>query len=287
MDQPHLSGTDIPGDLLPLPQGRYLRRRDFQNLALGDDVLDDVTRVPPEPAVLADRLVQLQGKAAGRGAGCPWGYEGTSCPPAPGNTQAQPRGCCRPRPLWGPAVTSPVTEEELDASQGDKEQHDEAQQVQPVAPLEGHLWDLWGHTRGSSTPRPAVARGTPSTGEPTQPHVPCPAPLTMAAQDPEKGDMGATPLASLVPIGDMRCSAPCPSYLVCPCLGPAASSASPSACTGEAGAGANRAVAAEQVLTGDPVRLPGDPRARGRVTGQLDGVASRGGHGAALWVEKG
>lgn len=82
MDQPHLGGTDIPGDLLLLLQGRNLCCRDLQNLALGDDVLDDVTCVPPEPALLAGVLVKLQGKAAGRGAGmgvsmglwgCPWG----------------------------------------------------------------------------------------------------------------------------------------------------------------------------------------------------------------------
>lgn len=57
-------------------------------------------------------------------------------------------------------------------------------------------------------------------------------------------------MVSLVPMEDVRGSAPCPSYLVCPSVGPAGSSASPSARTGEAGAGANRAVAAEQVRTG-------------------------------------
>lgn len=120
-------------------------------------------------------------------------------------------------------------------------------------------WLLWkaisgvsGDThRGSDTPWPAVARGTPSTGEPTQPHIPCPAALPGAARDPEKGDMGAAPLASLVPIGDVLGSAPCPSYLVCPSVGPAAGSAS--LCPqGEAGARANRAGAAEQGPTGDP-----------------------------------
>lgn len=144
MDQPHLSGTDIPGDLLLLLQGNYLCCRDLQNLALGNDVLDDVTCVPPEAAVLVDVLVQLQGKAAGSGAGMGVSMALWGLPPAPGTTEAQPRGCHRPRT---PGVTSPVTEQELDAGQGHEEQHDEAQQVQPVAPLEGHLWDLWGHTR--------------------------------------------------------------------------------------------------------------------------------------------
>lgn len=98
--------------------------------------------------------------------------------------------------------------------------------------------------------------------------------------------MGAAPVVSLVPMEDVRGSAPCPSYLVCPSVGPAGSSASPSARTGEAGAGANRAVAAEQVRTRDPARLPGHPRARGRVTGRLDRLASRAGHGASLRVGK-
>lgn len=154
MDQPHLSGTDIPGHLLLLLQGHYLCCRDLQNLALRDDVLDDVTCVPPEPTVLADVLVQLQGKAAGSGAGmgvsmgfwgCLWGYGGTSCPQH--QTPHKHRECHRPRPPWIPAVTSPVTKEELDAGQGNEEQHDEAQQVQPMAPLESHVWNLWGHTQ--------------------------------------------------------------------------------------------------------------------------------------------
>lgn len=213
VDQPHFGGTDIPGDLLLLLQGGYLCCRELQNLALGDDVLDDVTCVPPEAAVLADVLVQLQGKAAGSGAGMGvsvglWGHQ---LPAAPGTTQTQPRGCHKPRPPpRGPAVTSPVTEEELDASQGHEEQHDEAQQVQPVAPLEGHLWELWGHTRG------LVLRGQ-QWPEGPQARVSPPSPTY---RDPEKGDTGAAPPASLLPTGDVWQCPACPSYLVCPSAGP-------------------------------------------------------------------
>lgn len=151
-----------------------------------------------------------------------------------------------------------------------------------MAPLEGHLCHLWGYTRGSGSPWPAVAGVTQAQVSPPSPTyralLPCPG----QHKTQRKATWGQPLWPARCPSGS---SAPCPSYLVCPSVGPAAGSASPSACTGEAGAGANRAVAAEQVPAGDPDRLPGPPRARGRVTGRLDGVASRAGHSASLQVE--
>lgn len=105
MDQPHLGGADIPGDLLPrlLPRGRYLCRGMLQSLALGAGVLAGITHVPPEATVLADVLVQLQGKAAGSGAGLgmPRGTGALAAPPAPdhGHDPGAPR---RPQPRGGP-----------------------------------------------------------------------------------------------------------------------------------------------------------------------------------------
>lgn len=191
MDHPHLGGADIPGDLLPrlLPRGRYLCHGELQSLALGAGVVAGITHVPPEATVLADVLVQLQGKAAGSGAGLgvPRGTGAPAAPPAPdpctGTTQglpADPNPVGAPTQAWGPIVTSPVAEEELDAGQGHEEQHDEAQQVEPVAPLEGHLCGARTGVRlCGSTPR-----GTQSAGDPVQPHIMCPAPLTRAARDP-------------------------------------------------------------------------------------------------------
>lgn len=68
-----------------------------------------------------------------------------------------------------------------------------------MAPLEGHP------CRAHVEVQPCR---TPSAGDPTQPHILCPVALTRAAQDPEKGDTGETPPATLVPGGDMH-SAPC------------------------------------------------------------------------------
>lgn len=85
------------------------------------------------------------------------------------------------------------------------------------------LWLRWkaisaGHTQGSG--RVAAPQRTPSTGDPVQPRVSCPAPLTRAAQDPEKGDMGETPPTTLVPPSRTCPSCtPCPSYLMCPNTG--------------------------------------------------------------------